>query len=194
MLGCVAESTLTACLTAASVCYEHGPVSTPLSSRSLRPPHVYASLSLLSYLHHSLHAYLTLALPSSLILPLYSVKHNQILPFFKKIYIYLAVIWLHIFSLLFLFLTCVPSYSTFLSAPLFPPYFTGSLHRCWMCFWVFWSKCEAVRWTNYIVKIQPHWLMLFFPLPLLYCNQGTAPLIALLKAVIIQPPLFYVPH
>lgn len=45
MLGCLAEAT--ACLTAASVCYKHGPVSTPLSSPSLHPPLLYASLSVL---------------------------------------------------------------------------------------------------------------------------------------------------
>lgn len=47
MLGCVAEATLPACLTAASVCYEHGLVSTPLHSPSLCPPLLYASLSAL---------------------------------------------------------------------------------------------------------------------------------------------------
>lgn len=59
MLGCLAEATLTACLTAASVCYEHGPVSTPLSSSSLRPPLLYASLLVLSVLPPSLSSMLT---------------------------------------------------------------------------------------------------------------------------------------
>uniref|UniRef100_A0A3Q3IYS9 Granulins domain-containing protein n=1 Tax=Monopterus albus TaxID=43700 RepID=A0A3Q3IYS9_MONAL len=37
MLGCLVKATLTACLTAASVCYRHGPVSTPLLPPSLPP-------------------------------------------------------------------------------------------------------------------------------------------------------------
>lgn len=60
MLGCFVEATLTACLTATSVCYEHGPVSPPpflplatsplcfsltLSLTSVLPPSLYSSLT-----------------------------------------------------------------------------------------------------------------------------------------------------
>lgn len=50
MLGYVAEATLTACLTAASVCYRHGPVSTPFSfplPASLPPSFFFLSLFIL---------------------------------------------------------------------------------------------------------------------------------------------------
>ena len=43
MLSCFAKATLTACLTAASVCYRHGAVSTPLSTPSLGPSLLYAA-------------------------------------------------------------------------------------------------------------------------------------------------------
>lgn len=78
MLGCVAEATFTACLTAASVCYWHGPVSThALLSLPVSTSPLCLLLSSLSYLCHFLHAHLPLVLLPLRISPSVCVKHNH---------------------------------------------------------------------------------------------------------------------
>ena len=77
MLGCVAEATLTACLTAASVCYRHGPVSATLSSPPFSSSPLCLPLSSLSY-HHFFHAQLALVLPPFWISSSFSGRQNQI--------------------------------------------------------------------------------------------------------------------
>lgn len=144
MLGCLAEATLTACLTAASVCYEHGPVSTALFSSSLRPPFLYASLLVLSYLYHSLPCLLGSG----------SSKQSQICAY----YYYGTVLSINICGILILSLTFVyflHSLIFYLSRPDCPVL----LLRCWLCLWLLWCKWGAEHWANYAVKIQPYWLI-----------------------------------
>lgn len=119
MLGCLAEATLTACLTAASVCYEHGPVSTPLSSPSLRPPPLCLSFS--SRPHHSLRAYLALVLPLFLISSSCRVKRDRFgLVITEPLCMHLLIIFsILILSLNFVF-SCSLSYSTSLSTSSLP--------------------------------------------------------------------------
>ena len=142
MLGCLAEAT--ACLTAASVCYEHGPVSTPLSSPSLHPPLLYASLSVLCLtfitLSLSLSAYPgcgTSSIPHS---PSFGVKQSQIGAGYYHGAVCVFISWLFFFELCVFFL-----FALIFHLPLcfISPSFTASSRHCWLCFWVFWSKWGA---------------------------------------------------